>query len=241
MTIHPDLREPNAGETGGDTPWRAIRVLLADDHALVRQGIRELLDAQDDFEVVGEAATGRDAVAETVRLHPDVALLDIHMPGGDGLWATAEIAREAPDTRVVILTVSTEDGHLKESLRRGAAGYLLKSSPAEALYDAIRDVCRGERPVPGSMAGRVLAALGLGAEPAAPARTAGLSTREEEVLRLLSRGATNKEIAAALDISENTVKAHLKSILRKLGVGNRVEAAGWALRHLEGPDLYPSG
>ena len=241
MTVHPELSQSAPAGPPASRPGGRIRVLLADDHALVRQGIRELLDAQADFEVVGEAATGREAVAEAVRLRPDVALLDIHMPGGDGLWATGEITREVPETHVVILTVSTEDGHLKESLRRGAAGYLLKSSPAEALYDAIRDVCRGERPVPGSMAGRVLAALGLGAEPAGPARTAGLSTREEEVLRLLSRGATNKEIAAALDISENTVKAHLKSILRKLGVGNRVEAAGWALRHLEGPDLYTSG
>jgi two-component system nitrate/nitrite response regulator NarL len=133
-----------------------------------------------------------------------------------------------------MLTVSSEDGHLKESLRRGASGYLLQSSPAEALYQALRDVVQGETPVPSTMAGRILAALGLGDTAPTPARDAGLSAREQEVLRLLSRGATNKEIAAALDISENTVKAHLKSILRKLGVTNRVEAAGWALRNLEG-------
>jgi len=212
----------------------SIRVLLADDHALVRQGINELLSAQPEFEVVGEASTGREAVAETLRLRPDVVLLDIHMPNGDGLWATSAITREAPETKVLILTVSTEDGHLKESLRRGASGYLLKSSPADALYQAVRDVTRGETPVPGTMAGRILAALGLGEGGSAPARDAGLSAREQEVLRLLSRGATNKEIASALDISENTVKAHLKSILRKLGVTNRVEAAGWALRNLDG-------
>lgn len=212
----------------------SIRVLLADDHALVRQGIRELLSAQSEFEVVGEAASGREAVAEAVRLRPDVVLLDIHMPNGDGLWATTAIVREAPESKVMMLTISSEDGHLKESLRRGASGYLLKSSPAEALYQALRDVVQGETPVPSTMAGRILAALGLGETVAAPAREAGLSAREQEVLRLLSRGATNKEIAAALDISENTVKAHLKSILRKLGVTNRVEAAGWALRNLEG-------
>lgn len=211
-----------------------IRILLADDHALVRQGIRELLAAHPEFEVVGEAATGHEAVAVAMETRPDVVLLDIHMPAGDGLWATSEITREVPGSRVLILTVSTEDEHLKESLRRGAAGYLLKSSPAESLFAAIRDVARGETTVPGSMAGRILASLGQAEEARGAGREAGLSSREQEVLRLLSQGSTNKEIAQSLEISENTVKAHLKSILRKLGVTNRVEAAGWALRHLEG-------
>lgn len=212
----------------------AIRVLLADDHAMVRQGIRELLTSQPQFEVVGEAATGNEALLQAVETHPDVVLLDIHMPSGDGLWATTEITREVPGARVLILTMSTEDDHLKESLRRGAAGYLIKTSPADALFQAIREVARGETTVPGTMAGRILAALGLPQQERGAGREAGLSAREQEVLRLLSRGATNKEIAASLEISENTVKAHLKSVLRKLGVSNRVEAAGWALRHLEG-------
>ncbi len=211
-----------------------IRVLLADDHAMVRQGIRELLSSHPEFEVVGEAATGNEALLQAVENHPDVVLLDIHMPSGDGLWATTEITREAPNSRVLILTMSTEDEHLKESLRRGAAGYLIKTSPADSLFQAIREVARGETTVPGTMAGRILAALGLPQQERGPSREAGLSSREQEVLRLLSRGATNKEIAVALEISENTVKAHLKSVLRKLGVSNRVEAAGWALRHLEG-------
>jgi len=210
-----------------------IRVLLADDHVMVRQGIRELLTSQPEFEVVGEAATGSDAVARVLQSRPDVVLLDIHMPSGDGLWATSEISREAPSARVLILTVSTDDDHLKESLRRGAAGYLLKTSPADSLFQAIREVARGETTVPGTMAGRILAALGASPDHGAGGE-AGLSTREQEVLRLLARGATNKEIALALEISENTIKAHLKSVLRKLGVGNRVEAAGWALRHLDG-------
>ncbi len=211
-----------------------IRILLADDHALVRQGIRELLGSQSEFEIVGEAATGAQAVQTALEARPDVVLLDIHMPDGDGLWATAEIARELPSTRVLILTVSTEDEHLKETLRRGAAGYLLKSSAADTLFQAIREVVRGETTVPGTMAGRILASLGQADEPHGAGREAGLSSREQEVLRLLSQGSTNKEIAQALEISENTVKAHLKSILRKLGVTNRVEAAGWALRNLEG-------
>jgi NarL family two-component system response regulator LiaR len=211
-----------------------IRILLADDHALVRQGIRELLGSQPEFEVVGEAATGAEAVEVALQTRPDVVLLDVHMPDGDGLWATSEITRELPSTRVLILTVSTEDEHLKESLRRGAAGYLLKASSAEQLYQAIREVARGETTVPGNMAGRILASLGHQEEARGAGREAGLSSREQEVLRLLSQGSTNREIAEALEISENTVKAHLKSILRKLGVSNRVEAAGWALRHLEG-------
>ncbi len=212
----------------------AIRILLADDHALVRQGIRELLSSQPEFEVVGEAATGADALAQTIETRPDVVLLDIHMPSGDGLWATTEITREVPSARVLVLTVSTEDEHLKETLRRGAAGYQLKSSPSDSLFQAIREVARGETTVPGTMAGRILATFGLPPEMRGAGREAGLSAREQDVLRLLSRGQTNREIAEALEISENTVKAHLKSVLRKLGVSNRVEAAGWALRHLEG-------
>jgi len=212
----------------------AIRILLADDHAMVRQGIRELLSSQPEFEVVGEASTGNEALLQTVETRPDVVLLDIHMPSGDGMWATTEITREVPTARVLVLTVSTDDEHLKESLRRGAAGYLLKTSAADSLFQAIREVARGESTVPGTMAGRILASLGLHQRERGAGREAGLSSREQEVLRLLSRGATNRQIAEGLEISENTVKAHLKSVLRKLGVTNRVEAAGWALRHLEG-------
>ena len=212
-----------------------IRILLADDHAMVRQGIAELLSAQAEFDVVGQAGTGEEALAAALETRPDVVLLDIHMPAGDGLWATTEITREVPEARVLILTVSTDDSHLKESLHRGAAGYLLKTSPAEALFSAIREVARGDTTVPGAMAGRILASLGA-TRTRVVSPDAGLSGREQDVLRLLSRGATNKEIAASLEISQNTVKAHLKSVLRKLGVGNRVEAAGWALRHLLGAD-----
>ncbi len=211
-----------------------IRVLIADDHALVRQGIAGLLQAQPEFEVVGQVAGGEDAVEAARSLRPDVVLLDIQMNAGDGIWALTELGREAPDSHVLMLTVSTDDDHLKESLRRGAKGYLLKSSSADSLFQAIREVARGETTVPGAMAGRILAGLGPGKGGRGAGGEVGLSVREPEVLRLLSRGSTNRDIAVALEISENTVKAHLKSILRKLGVSNRVEAAGWALRHLEG-------
>ncbi len=209
-----------------------VRVMLVEDHTMVRQALAELLRTRSEFEVVGEAGSGEEAVRLARELQPDVVTLDLHIPAGDGLWATAELHREVPAARVLVLTVSTEDEHLTESLRRGAAGYLLKTSSAEALFQAIRDVARGETTVPGRMAGRILATLAPGAARAAPGE-AGLSGREQDVLRLLARGATNREIAATLAITENTVKSHLKSVLRKLGVNNRVEAAGWAVRHLD--------
>lgn len=212
----------------------AIRVLLADDHALVREGIRELLEDRTEFDVVGEAASGHEAVQAALEARPDIVILDLHMPSGDGLWATAEITRELPGTRILILTVSTEDEHLRESLRQGATGYVLKSSPADTLFQAIREVARGETTLPGAMASRMLAHLDLYGHRDAAGTDAGLSGREVDVLRLLARGGTNRHIAESLEISENTVKAHIKGILRKLGVANRVEAAGWALRNLEG-------
>ncbi len=217
-----------------------IRLVLADDHTMVRQAIRDLLRTDPEFDVVGEAGSGEEALERTRESRPDVLLLDIHMPGGDGLWTTSEVRREVPSTRVLVLTVSTEDDHLTESLRRGAAGYMLKSSSAQALFQAIRDVAQGETTVPGSMAARILAALGAQRERGGTGFGSPLSTREQGVLKLLSRGATNRDIAEALEISENTVKAHLKSVLRKLGVNNRVEAAGWALRHLD-DDAVPGG
>lgn len=213
-----------------------IRILIADDHAMVRKGLARLVSEQPEFEIVGEAGTGLEVVTLVQQLRPDVLLLDIQMPEGDGLWVLDRLRQEALATRVLVLTVSTEDEHLKGCLRRGASGYLLKSSPVESLFHAIRVVADGETTVPAAMAGRVLARSSAPPKASAAGGDPVLSTRQEQVLRLLARGSTNRDIAEALEISENTVKAHIKGILHKLTVGNRVEAAGWALRHLEGLD-----
>ncbi len=217
-------------------PHSIIRILIADDHAMVRKGLARLVSEQPEFEMVGEAGTGAEAVRLVRQLRPDVLLLDIQMPEGDGLWVLDELRVQDLETRVLVLTVSTDDEHLKGCLRRGASGYLLKSSPVEALFHAVRVVADGQTTVPAAMAGRVLTPSSALPRATAAGDEPVLSLRQEQVLRILARGSTNRGIADALEISENTVKAHIKGILHKLGVGNRVEAAGWALRHLEGLD-----
>ncbi len=206
-----------------------VRILVAEGEDWVRRSIRAHLEAEPGFELVAEAATGREAVAQALVCHPDLALVDLHIPSGDGLWAITELARDFPGVRVVILTASGEAEHLPEGLRSGAAGFVLKGCAAEELLHAIRGVSPGGWGPVGAPAPR---AVESPATPVGAGAAAGLSPREREVVQLLARGASNRDISLALEISENTVKAHLKAVARKLGLHSRVDAAGWALRHL---------
>jgi len=209
-----------------------IRVLVVDDHALFRRGIVSLLSAEAGFEVVGEAANGREAIEKARDLMPDIVLMDLSMPEVDGLQATQRIKTELPHVRVVILTVEEADQNLFEAVKNGAQGYLLKKIEPRALFDTLRGVAQGEASISRLMAAKLMGEFsrqanlgGSGAD-----RRPELSPREHEVLGLVAQGRSNKEIAAALDIAENTVKNHLKNILEKLHLENRVQAATYALR-----------
>ena len=212
-----------------------MRVLLADDHALFRDGLRSLLEARG-VEVVGEARDGREAIDQTRRLHPDVVLMDLHMPELDGLAATRLISAEQPDVKVVILTASEEDAHLFEAIKSGAQGYLFKNLAAEELFQLLQGVARGEPALTPALARKL---LGEFARPAAAAPTphtveglGALTEREHEVLDLLVQGITsNRELAERLVITENTVKYHFRNILDKLHVQNRAQVVSFAMRH----------
>ncbi len=210
-----------------------VRVLIADDHRLMREGTAALLASDERIEVVGLAADGSEAIALAERRSPDVALLDLNMPAVGGIGACAAIRERCPGTEVMILTVSEQEPDLFASLRVGAAGYLLKDIAPAELIQAVLGAGRGEPRIPASMAGRLLrelagAAPELGADPLAE-----LSGREREVLGLLSEGLRNREIAERLTISEATVKTHVRHVLEKLRFRNRAEAAAFAARHLD--------
>lgn len=220
-----------------------IRVLLADDHALFRRGVASLLAADRDFEVVGEAVDGQRAVEMARKLMPDVILMDISMPGTDGLEATRRIKAEMPYVRIVILTVSDGERSLFEAVKNGAQGYLLKKIEPQALYATLRGVVQGEATLSRMMAAQLLEEFARMSRQPAPAAApaAQLTAREKEVLEQVARGRSNKEIATALAIAENTVKNHLKNILEKLHLENRVQAATFALRKgmVEKPPVDP--
>jgi two-component system nitrate/nitrite response regulator NarL len=203
-----------------------IRILLADDHALFRRGLASLLAHRDDLEVVGEAGSGDEAIERARELMPDVILMDVRMPGINGLEATRRLKEEMPYVKIVILTVSEDEEDLFAALKSGAQGYLLKNIDPDELIANVHQVQRGEAPLAPSMATKILR------EFSGPAAKPGpvLTQRERQVLELVARGDANKEIARALGISENTVKNHLRNILEKLHLQNRVQAVMYALR-----------
>jgi DNA-binding NarL/FixJ family response regulator len=211
-----------------------MKILLADDHALFRSGIASLLSQQDDFEVVGEAQNGAEAFEKAKELMPDIILMDVYMPGGDGLEATRRIKEALPYVPIIILTVSEEDQALFEAIKSGAQGYLLKKIEPRELFEMIRGVSRGDAPISRATAAKILGEFARHGEQASLEQSAHpedkLTRREREVLELLTGGVTNKEIANTLCISENTVKNHLRNILDKLHLENRVQAVAFALR-----------
>lgn len=202
-----------------------IRVLLVDDHAVLRHGLRLILQSSGDMTVVGEASTAAEGVALAASLRPDVVLMDLQLPDFDGIEATQRVRSVYPEARVLILTVSERKSDLVAALRAGARGYLLKSMESQDVLDAVRRVARGEAALPPRLAAQLLEEL---AEPAAAAPD--LTEREAEVLACLARGLGNKEIATELNISENTVKTHVRNVLAKLNARSRSEAIAVALR-----------
>ena len=204
----------------------SLRILIADDHLVVREGLRAILGTAPDLTLVGEAADGAEAVQLVGELSPDVVLMDLRMPGVDGIEAIRQIKARYPEVEIVILTTYDDDQHIVRGLRAGARGYLLKDAGRKVLFEAIRAAARGESLLPPAVIEKVVAHL---AEPK-PVAAARLSDREQEVLALLAQGAPNKEIAVRLHITERTVKAHVAGIFNKLGVNSRAEAVAVALR-----------
>jgi DNA-binding NarL/FixJ family response regulator len=207
----------------------SIRVLIADDEDMVRAGFRLVLAREDDIDVVGEAVDGKQAVAETGRLRPDVVLMDIRMPVMDGIEATRHIADAGGASRVVVLTTFDEDAYVYGALQAGASGFMLKYAPADDLLAAIRVVARGEAMLAPSVTRRLIEQFARRTPNAGAAeRVADLSPREREVLGLVARGLTNAEIAAELVVSPATVKTHVARVLEKLEVRDRVQATALA-------------
>ena len=207
-------------------------MLLADPHALFRRGVRLVLEAEADIEVVGECADGVDAVDRIIELVPDLVLMDVRMPGVSGIEATRRVRALVPSVKVAILTVSESDEDLFAAVRAGATGYLLKEVSIEELPDAVRAVARGHSLISPSMASRLLGEFNALSRRVEEQHGNGprLSDRELEVLRLVARGLTNKDIATELVIAENTVKNHVRNILEKLQLRSRMEAAMYAVR-----------
>ena len=204
-------------------------MLLADDHALFRQGLKSLLEAEGDFRVVGEAKDGWEALRHALVVRPDVILMDIQMPGLDGVQATQAILEEWPQARVIILTMYRQDAYVFEAVKAGARGYLLKDADAKALIEAIRRVHAGEVLLDAELAGRIIQDFRAKKEASAPLN-AELTEREVQILKLLAQGYTNLEIASELGLSEKTVRNRLSEIFQKLHLNNRTQAALYAIR-----------
>lgn len=211
-----------------------LRIFLIDDHNLFRSGVKALLVRQPDFEVVGEAADGLEGLKRAKQLKPDVVLLDLNMPGISGREAVKMLVEELPQTQVLMLTVSEDAEDLMDTLKSGARGYLLKNIDADYLVESIRRAARGEAVMSPQMTSKLVRGLQAGgAEVVLPptAEKDRVSPREREVLALLARGASNKEMARELQLAESTVKIHVQNILRKLNLSSRVQAAVYAVEH----------
>lgn len=206
-----------------------LRILLVDDHILFRKGVAALLANRPNVQVVGEARDGLEAIEAARSLLPDIILMDIGMPRCNGLEATRTIIREMPYVSIIILTVSDDDQHLFDAIKSGAKGYLLKDLEPDRLYEMLESVSHGEAPLSGVIAAKILTEFSR-PDPASEPVVDQLTTRETEILQLIAEGKTNKEIAADLVISENTVKIHLRNILEKLHLQNRIQAAVYAIR-----------
>ncbi len=209
-----------------------LRILLVDDHVLFRRGIAALLATRQNLQVVGEAVDGLEAIVAARELIPDLILMDIHMPKCDGLEATRRITKELPHVKIVMLTVSDDDQNLFEAIKSGAHGYLLKDLEPYQLFDLLDSISRGETPLSGAMATKIYNEFTQPIQGSTKKQETGeeLTNREIEILQLIVEGMTNKEIASTLVISENTVKIHLRNILLKLHLKNRIQAAVHAVR-----------
>jgi DNA-binding NarL/FixJ family response regulator len=222
MTSNGEARPDTCGN--GPPEGAPIRVLIADDQALIRTGFRMILDAQDDIEVVGEAIDGADAVRQFERLHPDVVVMDVRMPSMDGIEATRRLATADPPGRVLILTMFDLDEYVYEALRAGASGFLLKDRPSDELVTAVRVVAAGEALLAPSITRRLIEEFSRRRNVAPARELRALTDRERDVLLLLARGLSNAEIAASLFVAETTVKTHVGRVLQKLGVRDRAQA-----------------
>ncbi|MDP2935212.1 MAG: response regulator transcription factor [Dehalococcoidia bacterium] len=211
---------------------KRLRILLVDDHVLFREGIASLVAARTDMEVVGQAVDGLEAQEKARQLKPDLILMDIRMPNCDGLEATRRIKAEWPEARIVILTVSEEDADLFEAIKAGAQGYLLKNLRPAALFELIQGVSKGEAPISPSLAAKIIREFVQATQRSAPQGTTevNLTGREKQILQYVAQGASNREIATYVCITEGTVKNHLHNILEKLHLHNRAQAAAYALR-----------
>jgi two-component system, NarL family, response regulator DevR len=209
----------------------SIRILIADDHEVVRMGIKTLLHQQTEFQVVGEASTGEEAIEQALKHKPDVVVMDIRMPGMSGVEACRLIVQQIPETRVVMLTSFAEDELLFSAIRAGASGYVLKRIGSDDLIKAIKSVARGESALDPAMTKAVFREVSQNESSKESAIFADLSTQEIRVLALIAEGLTNREIAAKLFLGEGTVRNYVSNVLSKLNLSNRAEAAAFAVQH----------
>jgi two-component system, NarL family, response regulator LiaR len=214
----------------------AIKILIVDDHPLIRQGLRVTITAQPDLELIGEAVNGEQAVQQAMELHPDIVIMDLQMPVKDGLTATREIALANPHTQVLVLTSFPDDDNVYAAIKAGATGFLLKDSSAEYLLDAIRTVSRGESVLHPTIARKLMQEIKRPSK--LPPTTEPLTSREVEVLGCLAQGMANQQIAMELSISVRTVSTHVRNILDKLHLANRTQAALYAVEQGISPKLH---